>query len=533
MFYITYRGYVDNLIMSLILALNILLFLIFSLCTTFLFNFSRKCITVKIFNLRFFSDLEFYFSIWNILFLILVLVIRVRVIIFSFSYFHNLHINNFIILYLSFVFRISWLILNRNFYWIILGWDGLGVVSFLLIVFYINVERINNGLFTLFQNRLGDLFFVLFLIRIWNLNINSNLYLNSGIIVLIIGSAVKRAQYPFNAWLLAAIRAPTPISSLVHSSTLVVAGVYILLQYRYCLTNWLNVLKILRLLTLLIRFWGLINERDIKKLIAYSTISHVSLIIFLLRHKLFKIVYFHLSIHAIFKSLIFIAFGFIILSSFHGQDKRLINYSNLNPQLLIMYYYSCLCLGGLPFLTGFFSKDFIIEKIMEYSSRFLEVFLLLIFLSVRIYYRLKLLKLNRNQFSQLVCHKHKIRLWRLILIISVSTFLINLYLSLVFRISLEISSFKFFIYFLILIFIILRLLSNLNFKTYIYSKFSTYNDIKIINYYKLDLYVYFSIFDLLKLINTFSNIKLILIRNHTYFFLLTSLWHQPLHQLSV
>lgn len=98
-----------------------------------------------------------------------------------------------------------------------------------------------------------------------------------------IGGCVKRAQFPFNAWLLSAIRAPTPISSLVHSSTLVVAGVYVLLQFSYCLVDSLEVLKYIRLLTLLGRRFGLLNEIDIKKLIAYSTIRHVALIIYLLR----------------------------------------------------------------------------------------------------------------------------------------------------------------------------------------------------------------------------------------------------------
>jgi len=254
----------------------------------------------------------------------------------------------------GFIFSMLWLVINNNFYWIILGWDGLGVVSFLLIVFYINHERINNGLYTLFQNRVGDLFFVLFILGVVDIIIWNNLILKWGLLFLVIGGCVKRAQFPFNSWLLAAIRAPTPISSLVHSSTLVVAGVYILLQFRYCLRDVLDVLKYIRLLRLILRRFGLLVESDIKKLIAYSTIRHVSLIIYLLRFKLFKVVYFHLNIHAIFKSLIFICFGFVILSSFHAQDKRLIFLLNLNPLIKIIYYFSCLCLIGLPFLRGFF-----------------------------------------------------------------------------------------------------------------------------------------------------------------------------------
>jgi len=85
----------------------------------------------------------------------------------------------------------------------------------------------------------------------------------------------------------------------------------------------------------------------------------------MLSYRLFKIVYFHLNIHAIFKSLIFMCFGFLILSSYHSQDKRLVRIINLNPLIKIIYYFSCLCLGGLPFLSAFFSKDLIIEKFID------------------------------------------------------------------------------------------------------------------------------------------------------------------------
>jgi len=192
---------------------------------------------------------------------------------------------------------------------------------------------------------------------------------------------------------LAAISAPTPISSLVHSSTLVVAGVYILLQFSYCLLDVLFYLKYIRIFSLFLRRFGLINEADIKKLIAYSTINHVSLIMYLISFKLFKVAYFHLNIHAIFKSLIFMCFGFLILSSFHGQDKRLISLGSLNPIIKIVYYFSCLCLAGLPFLSGFFSKDLIIEKIISTSLELGFVIRLFLFLGIRIYYRVKLIRL--------------------------------------------------------------------------------------------------------------------------------------------
>lgn len=232
----------------------------------------------------------------------------------------------------------------------------------------------------------------------------------------------------------------------------------------------LFVLKFIRILSLIMRRFGLINEGDIKKLIAYSTINHVSLIIFILRFELYKIVYFHLNIHAIFKSLMFICFGFVMLSSYHAQDKRLISYYYINPLVKLFYYFSCLCLGGLPFLRAFFSKDLIIEKIIEFSVERLFIYLLLITLRLRIYYSLKLLKLNKVINTLNVIEKNFLGGFRVIIIFILIVIIINVYLSLVFSLTLEFFSNKIFIYLFIILIIVLRLLTNLNYKLNFYSK---------------------------------------------------------------
>lgn len=479
----------------------------------FLRNIPVIIISIKIFNNAFFGDIEIILTIWRLLFLFIVILIRRRVIIFSFSYIRGYSVRNFIFLYVSFIIRILWLVLRNNFYWIIFGWDGLGVVSFLLIVFYMNNERINNGLFTLFQNRIGDLFFVFFILGIINISMSRNILLKWGFVLLLLGACVKRAQFPFNSWLLAAIRAPTPISSLVHSSTLVVAGVYILLQFRYCIFDILEVLKYIRLLTLLVRSFGLLNEFDIKKLVAYSTMSHVSLIIYIYSFKLFKIVYFHLNIHAIFKSLIFICFGFVILSSFHSQDKRLVTLVNLNPLIKIIYYFSCLCLAGLPILRGFFSKDFIIEKFIENSLEFSFVFLLLLYLRIRIYYRFKLIRLTHILFPYSIVEKRFLGISSVFIIRFIIIIFINIFLSLMFRLRLEIFSYKIYIYFLIMIFLILRVYSNLNFKINIYDKLKNFKEIWIVDFYRVDQFVYWNIFRFLSNLSVISNMKLFLLMN--------------------
>ena len=422
-------------------------------------------------------------------------------------------VRNFILLYLGFIFSIVWLILNNNFYWIILGWDGLGVVSFLLIIFYINYERVNNGLFTLFQNRVGDLFFVLFIVGVLDIRIGNNIILKYGLLVLVLGGCVKRAQYPFNSWLLAAMRAPTPISSLVHSSTLVVAGVYILLQFSYCLIDVLEVLKYIRVLTLLISRFGLLIEFDIKKLIAYSTLRHVSLIILILRLKLFKVTYFNLNVYVIFKSTIFICFGFVILSSYHRQDKRMVRLNNLNPLIKTMYYFSCLCLIGLPFLSGFFSKDFIIEKLIEVSREFYLVVLLLVFLRIRVYYGIKLINLIHTVFSYSIVEKRYLGMISVLLIIRVIILIVNVFIRFIVRLRLEIMSFKMMIYFFILGFFLLRVIRNLNIKFNVYDKRKNFFEVWVRDVYRLDKFVYWNMTLVIGYMSQLRRIKLVLLIN--------------------
>lgn len=508
-----YCGYANFLIVVIFVTVIILLIILRILIVVLCRNFEIIVVSFKVFNRGFFRDFELMVTVWSLLFLFLVLIIRTRVAVFSFSYIRGIHVRNFIFLYLRFIFRMLWLVVNNNFYWIILGWDGLGVVSFLLIVFYINHERINNGLFTLFQNRVGDLFFVLFIVGVLDLNITLTPLLKYGVIFLILGRCVKSAQYPFNSWLLAAIRAPTPISSLVHSSTLVVAGVYILLQFRYCLSEYLYLLKIISVLTLLVRTFGLMVELDIKKLIAYSTLRHVSLIIFMLRLKLFKVVYFHLNIHAMFKSTMFMCFGFVILASFHSQDKRLVTLNFLNPLLKIIYYFSRLCLIGLPFLRGFFSKDFIIEKLMEVDKEFFMVVLLLIFLGVRVYYGIKLLSLTSVFYSYSIIEKRYLGILRVFRMMVVRVRIINVYVSLILSLTLEVFSFKIIIYFFILVFFVLRMLRSVNLKLNVFDKVKSFKESWFLDVYVLDQYVYWRLRSIVGYINNLRRIKLILLIN--------------------
>jgi formate hydrogenlyase subunit 3/multisubunit Na+/H+ antiporter MnhD subunit len=173
----------------------------------------------------------------------------------------------------------------------------------------------------------------------------------------------------------------------------------------------------------------------------------------------------------------FICFGFVILSSFHRQDKRFVSFINLNPIIKIIYYFSCLCLAGLPFLSGFFSKDFIIEKFIEINTEIFFVVFLLIFIRISIYYRIKLLRLRKYLFSYRIKEKSYIGIFRVFFIGLVIIVLINIYIRVVFRLRLEVVSFKISIYFLILVFFFLRIITNLNLKFNVYDKIKNFKEI--------------------------------------------------------
>lgn len=186
-------------------------------------------------------------------------------------------------------------------------------------------------------------------------------------LLLLVAASTKRAQVPFSAWLPAAIAAPTPVSSLVHSSTLVTAGVYLLfrfsewLAYRACLPYLLTA----GAFTIILAGITALKELDIKKIVALSTLSQLGLIMTAIGLGLYEIAYFHLLTHAFFKALLFIAVGNMIHLSRDFQDLRKISLIEFCfPVSLSFSLVANLRLCGLPFLAGFYSKDLVLELIL-------------------------------------------------------------------------------------------------------------------------------------------------------------------------
>ena len=319
------------------------------------------------------AHITFLWDTIALLFLRRVCFIARAVLAFSISYIkHEMYYGRFQLLVVVFVASMLILILRADFLTIIIGWDGLGVRSFLLVVYFQNKSSWNAGMLTLLSNRIGDIFLMLSIALLlanggWELShINVRLINRPFLLALFVfGACTKRAQVPFSAWLPAAIAAPTPVSALVHSSTLVTAGVYLLVRLRSALYSNSNIkilVLILGSLTIVIAGGSALFEFDLKKLVALSTLRQLGLMITRLGVGLSSLAFFHLLTHAFFKSLLFIATGRVIHSVRGGQDfrERRVNMSYM-PVTRRVILLSRASLIGLPFLRGFYSKDAILE----------------------------------------------------------------------------------------------------------------------------------------------------------------------------
>ena len=269
-----------------------------------------------------------------------------------------------------------------------LGWDGLGLSSFLLVIYYNNSKALNAGLLTVLTNRLGDGFLLLaiflglvfhtFSLPLLNLSLRGS---NNIILfcLIILGAFTKRAQLPFCAWLPAAIAAPTPVSSLVHSSTLVTAGVYVLIRLTLFLPSSLLVfVKLIGRLTILLAGLRALSEGDMKKIVALSTLSQLGIIIIAVGIASTQMAFFHLIAHAFFKALLFIGVGNLIHASLSYQDLKLIgNFSSSLPFTSAILILAKARLCGLPFFSGFFSKEAILEGLDSGSSSWIFFYLVI------------------------------------------------------------------------------------------------------------------------------------------------------------
>nr|USF17593.1 NADH dehydrogenase subunit 5 [Junonia hierta cebrene] len=352
----------------------------------------------------------------SLLFMMFVSLISSSVIFYSKSYMSSeLNLNRFIILVLLFVFSMILLIISPNMISIFLGWDGLGLVSYCLIIYYQNIKSYNAGMLTALSNRIGDVMILMLISWMvnygsWNyifyLNFMSNDYSMKVIGVLVILAAMtKSAQIPFSSWLPAAMAAPTPVSALVHSSTLVTAGVYLLIRFNNLLLD-MFFLKVLLLLSGLTMFMAGIcanYEFDLKKIIALSTLSQLGLMMSILSMGYGDLAFFHLLTHAMFKALLFMCAGVIIHMMSDNQDIRMMGgISMYIPLTSLCMNISNLALCGIPFLAGFYSKDMILEVVSMSNLNLFVYYLYYVSTGLTMFYTIRLLMyLMVNDFNLL------------------------------------------------------------------------------------------------------------------------------------
>ena len=292
--------------------------------------------------------------------------------------------------YLSlFTFSMLALVVSDNFLQLFFGWEGVGLCSYLLIGFWYKKETANNAAIKAFiVNRIGDfgLAIGIFLIfyyfgtinfeevfqatenfaerKLFFLGIEINL-ITLICIFLFIGAMGKSAQFLLHTWLPDAMEGPTPVSALIHAATMVTAGVFLvvrcspLFEYSHLA---LNLVTIIGMITALFAASVALVQNDIKKIVAYSTCSQLGYMFFATGIGAYHVAMFHLFTHAFFKALLFLGAGSVIHAFKDEQDIR--NMGGVRKKLPFTYLFmliGTLALTGFPFLSGFYSKDAIIE----------------------------------------------------------------------------------------------------------------------------------------------------------------------------
>nr|WRO44930.1 NADH dehydrogenase subunit 5 [Themus luteipes] len=390
-------------------------FMLFFFISSMNFYLHDLCLLIEyeLFNLN--SSIvcmSILFDWMSLLFMSFVLLISSMVIYYSYEYMEgDLNLSRFIILVVLFVISMMFLIISPNLISILLGWDGLGLISYCLVIYYQNVKSFNAGMLTALSNRIGDV--ALLMSIAWMMNYGSwnfiyylsfkidDYFMNLIMMFVILAGMTKSAQIPFSSWLPAAMAAPTPVSSLVHSSTLVTAGVYLLIRFNYSMNYYMMMfLLIISLLTMFMAGLGANFEYDLKKIVALSTLSQLGLMISVLALGDYILSFYHLLMHALFKALLFMCMGMIIHNLGGHQDIRFMGGLSIQMPLTCLFLnISNLSLCGLPFLTGFYSKDLILEFM---SMTYLNLFVYFIFyfsigLTVSYSYRLtKFVLMSKN-----------------------------------------------------------------------------------------------------------------------------------------
>jgi NADH-ubiquinone oxidoreductase chain 5 len=348
-------------------------------------GFNNNPVSVSLFP---WLDSELFNMMWNFKFdsltvsmLIPVLIISSLVHFYSIGYMsHDPHNQRFFSYLSLFTFMMVILVTGDNYLVMFVGWEGVGVCSYLLVSFWFTRIAANQSSLAAFlTNRVGDALLIIgMFVLLWALgNLDYNVvfslapYINENIITLIgicllIGAMAKSSQVGLHIWLPMAMEGPTPVSALIHAATMVTAGVYLLIRssplIEYSSTVLLICLWLGAVTTVFSSLIGLFQQ-DIKKIIAYSTMSQLGMMVIAIGLSSYNIAIFHLMNHAFYKGLLFLGAGAVIHAVGDNQDLRkyggLISFLPLTYTVILI---ASLSLVAFPFMTGFYSKDFILES---------------------------------------------------------------------------------------------------------------------------------------------------------------------------
>nr|YP_009380084.1 NADH dehydrogenase subunit 5 [Paratomella rubra]ARS00887.1 NADH dehydrogenase subunit 5 [Paratomella rubra] len=366
----------------------LIIFFSLSVVKLSLMQFGMKLLNIFIISMK--------FDFISLFFIFFIIYITWSIIDFSF-YYMSLDNNKkiFIIYLLFFMFAMIILTTASNLMMFFIGWEGVGIMSFLLISWWFSRSfAVSCSLQAIFYNRIGDMglfflfvFFCLYfqdvdmdfcLVEMFSKNIDFNLLMLIFILFMVMG---KSAQFGLHMWLPSAMEGPTPVSALLHSSTMVVSGVYFLIRFDsvIMMNDWFSSLFMLMgSLTCFFASLSACFQMDFKKIVAFSTTSQLGFMVFSLSLGLVDLAFLHLCIHGFFKALLFISSGVFIHNNLDIQDIRKLGNSNSLPFTMMCLIISSLSLMGFPFLSGYFSKDIIIESMYNSSLNFFSVFVIFI-----------------------------------------------------------------------------------------------------------------------------------------------------------